>query len=216
MPAGTSPQVVLIHGWRLILGSLLLVLMTACVYMDQTIRLPENGISNDQPGRRSETALIVTPVADQRQITDHIGVKKTAFGIPTAKIYPDRNVAVWLRESVRTELRAAGFNIVRKGQTAPASTIELILVKFFVEPVMGWGTETFETNLAVRLRVTTAAGNSTERDYLTRGVAAGRDPGEKNYTPSLEQATAELMKRLVPDIMALTETSSQPFPHALP
>ena len=203
-------------GWHLILSSVLSILVTACVSMDQTVSLPESEISNEKPAKRSEGALVVPPVADQREIKDHIGLKKTAFGIPTAKIYPDRNVAVWLRESVRAELRAAGFNIVRKEETTSASTIELILLKFFVEPVMGWGTETFETDLAVRLRVTTAAGRSTERDYLTRGVAAGRDPSEKNYTPSLEQATAELIKRVVPDILALTRPPSEPGSQAVP
>ena len=203
-------------GWHLVLSSVLSILVTACVSMDQTVSLPESEISNEQPAKRSEGALVVPPVADQREIKDHIGLKKTAFGIPTAKIYPDRNVAVWLRESVRAELRAAGFNIVRKDETASASTIELILLKFFVEPVMGWGTETFETDLAVRLKVTPAAGRSTERDYLTRGVAAGRDPSEKNYTPSLEQATAELIKRVVPDILALTRPPSEPGSQAVP
>ena len=203
-------------GWHLVLGSVLSILVTACVITDQTVRLPESEISNEQPAKRSEGALVVPAVTDQRDIKDHIGVKKTAFGIPTAKIYPDRNVAMWLRESVRAELRAAGFNIVRKGETASTATVELILLKFFVEPVMGWGTETFETDLAVRLRVTAAAGRSTERDYLTRGVAAGRDPSEKNYTPSLEQATTELIKRLVPDIIALTRPPLEPGPQALP
>jgi uncharacterized lipoprotein YajG len=202
-------------GWHLVLGSVLSILVTACVITDQTVRLPESEISNEQPAKR-KGALVMPAVTDQRDIKDHIGVKKTAFGIPTAKIYPDRNVAVWLRESVRAELRAAGFNIVRKGETASAATVELILLKFFVEPVMGWGTETFETDLAVRLRVTAAAGRSTERDYLTRGVAAGRDPSEKNYTPSLEQATTELIKRLVPDIIALTRPPLEPGPQALP
>ena len=203
-------------GWHLVLSSVLSILVTACVSMDQTVSLPESEISKEQPAKRSEGALVVPPVADQREIKDHIGLKKTAFGIPTAKIYPDRNVAVWLRESVRAELRAAGFNIVRKDETASASTIELILLKFFVEPVMGWGTETFETDLAVRLRVTPSTGRSTERDYLTRGVAAGRDPSEKNYTPSLEQATAELIKRVVPDILALTRPPSEPGSQAVP
>ena len=182
--------------------------------MNQTVKLPESEIAHDQPGKHS--ALVVPPVADQREVTDHIGVRKGAFGIPTAKIYPDRNVAVWLRERVRAELRAAGFNIVRQSEAGSASTIELLLLKFFVEPVMGWGTETFETDLAVRLRVTTAAGRSTEREYLTKGVAAGRVPSEKNYTPSLEQAMEELLKRVIPDIIALTGPPLEPVPRPVP
>ena len=206
----------MIAGWHLILGSTLSVLVTACVFVNQTVKLPEGEISYEQPAKRSEGALIVPPVADQRQVTDHIGVKKSAFDITTAKIYPDRNVAGWLRERVRAELRAAGFNIVHKNETASGSTIELILLKFFVEPFMGWGTEIFETDLAVRLRVTLPGGTSTERDYFIKGMAEGRAPSEKNYTPSLEQATAELIKRLVPDIIALTASPSKPIPQALP
>jgi hypothetical protein len=200
---------------HLVFGSVLSILMTACVFMNQTVKLPESEIGHDTPGKRSG-ALVVPPVADQREVTDHIGVRKGAFGIPTAKIYPDRNVAVWLRERVRAELRAAGFTIVRQSEAASASTIELILLKFFVEPVMGWGTETFEMDLAVRLRVTTTAGRSTEREYLTRGVAAGRVPSEKNYTPSLEQATEELLKRVIPDIIALTGPPLEPVPQPVP
>ncbi|HEY3198563.1 MAG TPA: YajG family lipoprotein [Nitrospirales bacterium] len=202
--------------WSLVLGCVLSTLMAACVFTDQTVKLPEGEIVHEQPAKPGKGTLIVPPVADERELTDHIGVKKTAFGIPTGKVYPDRNVPAWLRESVKAELQAAGFNIARKNETGSAPTIELILLKFFVEPVMGWGTETFETDLAVRLRVTSAAGKSTERDYLTRGVAAGREPSEKNYTPSLEQATAELIKRLIPDIIALTGPPVNPATQALP
>ena len=199
-------------GGRLFLGCVLSLFLSACVFGNQTVRLPESVLSPEPRGKGTKGALVVPPVADQREVPDHIGVRKGAFGISTAKIYPDRNVPVWLRESVRAELRAAGFNIVRKSETGAASTIELILIKFFVESVMGWGTETFETDLAVRLRVTPATGRSTERDYHTRGVAEGRVPPEKNYTSSLEQATAELIKRLVPDIIALTGLPSETGP----
>jgi uncharacterized lipoprotein YajG len=202
-------------GCTLVLGVVLSLLMTACVAVDQTVKLPEVRVSDQGVGKPSAGVVIVSPVTDQREIRDYIGVKKTAFGIPTAKIYPDRNVAVWLRERLKAELRTAGFDIARKGQP-PSATVELALVRFFVEPVLGWDTEKFETDLAVRVKVTPPSGNSAEREYRTRGVAEGRTPSEKNYTPSLEQATAELMKRLVPDILDLAGRSSEAGPRALP
>ena len=202
-------------GCQLVLGVVLSLLTTACAVVDQTVKLPEGRVSDQGVGKRSAGVVIVSPVTDQREIRDHIGVKKTAFGIPTAKIYPDRNVAVWLRERLKAELRTAGFDIARKGEPASA-TVELALLRFFVEPVLGWDTETFETDLAVRVTVTPPSGSRAEREYRTRGVAEGQTPSEKNYTPSLEQATAELMKQLVPDILNLAGRSSEAGPRALP
>ena len=202
-------------GGQLVLGVVLSLLTTACAVVDQTVKLPEGRVSDQGVGKRSAGVVIVSPVTDQREIRDHIGVKKTAFGIPTAKIYPDRNVAVWLRERLKAELRTAGFDIARKGEPVSA-TVELALLRFFVEPVLGWETETFETDIAVRVTVTPPSGSRAEREYRTRGVAEGQTPSEKNYTPSLEQATAELMKQLVPDILNLAGRSSEAGPRALP
>jgi uncharacterized lipoprotein YajG len=202
-------------GWKLVLGIGLSLLLTACAAVDQTVKLPEDPVSDQGVGKSSAGVLIVSQVRDQREIKDYIGLKKTAFGIPTAKIYPDRNVAVWLRERLKAELRNAGFDIARHGEPASA-TVELALLRFFVEPVLGWDTEKFETDLAVRVKVTPPSGSRAEREYQTRGVAEGRAPSEKNYTPSLEQATAELMKQLVPDILDHAGRSSQAGPRALP
>jgi uncharacterized lipoprotein YajG len=202
-------------GCKVLLGVLVSLLMTACAVVGQTVKLPEGPLSDQGVGKPSAGAVIVSPVTDQRESKDHIGVKKTAFGIPTAKIYPDRNVAAWLRERLKAELRGAGFAIARKGEPDSA-TVELALLSLFVEPVLGWGTEKFETDLAVRAKVTTPSGSRADREYRARGVAEGLTPSEKNYTPSLEQATAELMKRLVPDILDLAGRSSKAGPHPLP
>jgi hypothetical protein len=56
----------------------------------------------------------------------------------------------------------------------------------------------------VRLKVTSGAGKIADREYAVTGVARGQRPKEKNYTPSIEYATAELMKRLVPEIISST------------
>jgi hypothetical protein len=179
--------------------------MSACALTDQTVRLPAH-TPYDWSGEPGGVAVVVLPVIDERDITDHIGVKKNGFGMSTAKIFPDRNVAVWLRERLKAELRAAGFETVPKSELSSAATIQVTLLQLFVEPVLGWGgeNEKFQTTLAGRVRITPSVGTVAERQYLVQGVAAGHVPREKNYTPSLAQATAELMKRLILDIRALT------------
>ena len=149
-------------------------------------------------------ATVVVPlVVDLREAPDHIGVKHL-FGMDTGKVFPDRNVAVWLRERLKTELRAAGVNTIRKRGNESAVVVQLLLMRFFSEPVFRWGQYDYETTLAVRLKLTSAAGEMADLEYVVTGVASGQSPGEKNYTPSVEHATAELMKRLVPEIISDT------------
>lgn len=141
------------------------------------------------------------PVIDLREATDHIGVKKNLFGFNTGKIFPDRNVAAWLRERLKAELRAAEVNTIRKRGNESAVVVQLILLRFFSEPMIRLGPDEYQTTLAVRLKVTSVGGDIADREYVAIGLATGQRPKEKNYTPSVEHATAELMKRLLPEII---------------
>jgi uncharacterized lipoprotein YajG len=202
-------------GYNLAVAILSGLLMTACALTDQTVKLPAHPPS-DWSGVPVGVSIVVLPVIDQRDIRDHIGVKKNSFGMPTAKIYPDRNVAVWLRERLRAQLRATGFETVQKNELPSAAMVQVALLQLFVEPVLGWGKkEKFQTTLAVRVRIMPTIGTRAEREYLIQEVTAGHGPREKNYTPSLEQATAELMKRLIFDIRALTAHRPAGQPTAL-
>jgi hypothetical protein len=148
--------------------------------------------------------VVVPLIVDLREAKDHIGVKKNLFGMDTAKVFPDRNVGVWLRERLKAELRAAGVDTIRRRGDQSAVVVQLLLMRLFSEPVFRWGVADYETTLAVRLKVTSPAGEIADREYVVTGVASGECPKEKNYTPSVEHATAELMKRLVPEIISNT------------
>jgi hypothetical protein len=119
----------------------------------------------------------------------------------TGKVFADRNVAVWLRERLRTELRSAGVNTIRKSENQSAMVVQLFLLRFFSEPLSRLGPDEYQTTLAVRLKVTSVAGEITDRQYVATGVARGHRPKKKNYTPSVQHATDELMNRLVAEII---------------
>ncbi len=176
----------------------------ACAFTDQTVKLPTIQFLIGRSPHPCRATVVVPLIVDLREATDHIGVKKNLFGMDT-KVFPDRNVAVWLRERLKTELRAAGVNTIRKRGNESAAVVQLFLMRLFSEPVFRWGDDDdYETTLAVRLKVTSGAGEITDREYAVTGVARGQRPKEKNYTPSMEHATAELMKRLVPEIISNT------------
>ena len=177
----------------------------ACAFTDQTVKLPTIEISGGAIAPPCRATVVVPLVVDLREATDHIGVKKNLFGMETGRVFPDRNVALWLRERLKTELRAAGVNTLRKRGNEPAVVVQLLLMRLFSEPVFrGGDDDDYETTLAVRLKVTSLAGEIAEREYAVTGVASGQRPKERNYTPSMEHATAELMKRLVPEIVSIT------------
>ena len=178
----------------------------ACAFTDQTVRLPSIEVSERTIAPLFGATVVVPLIVDLREAKDHIGVKKDLFGMGTAKVFPDRNVPIWLRERLTTELRSAGLNIIRKGGKESAVVVQVLLMRLFSEPVFRSGENDYdyETTLAVRLKITSAAGEIADRQYVVTGVARGESPKEKNYTLSVEHATAELMKRLVPEIKTST------------
>jgi hypothetical protein len=151
--------------------------------------------------------IIILPVVDKRTPADHVGIKKNVFGVPVAKTYPDRHVGTWLRQRLKAELRAAGFELVRAEVAGSVLTIELVLQKFFTEPILRWSSVDFESDLAVQMRVTHLHGLTVERSYYAKGVARGGEPAESNYTLAMEQATEYVMHRMVSDIIAAVQTS---------
>ena len=185
---------------HLTLCALLPSMTMACAFTDQTVKLPPTQISAAAIAAPYKATVLVPLIVDLRE-TDHIGVKKNLFGMDTGKVFPDRNVALWLRERLKTELRAAGVNTIRTRGNESA-VVQLFLIRLFSEPVFRGGADEYETTLAVRLKLTSEGGEISDREHVVIGVAGGQSPKEKNYTTSVEQATAELMKRLVPDIIS--------------
>jgi hypothetical protein len=177
--------------------------MMACAVTDQTVKLPTLQLAHAAIAPSYKATVVVPLIMDLREATDHIGVRKNLFGMDT-KIFPDRNVALWLRERLRAELRAAGVNVIRKHENESAAVVQLRLITLSSAPVFRWGHDDYETTLVVRLTVTSVGGGIIDREYVVTGVAGGQRPKEKNYTSSVEDATAALMRRLVPEIISIS------------
>jgi hypothetical protein len=206
----------------LILAALVSGILAACATTDQTVKLPateasvgamvgSGGGSSRVPGFAGAgpppamvgagRVIIILPIVDKRTPADHVGIKKNAFCVAVAKTYPDRHVGTWLRQRLRAELRAAGFNVVPVEAAGPALTIQLVLQKFFTEPVFHWPSVDLESDLAVQMSLTDSHGVAVERSYDAKGLARGEGPPESNYTRAMEQATEYIMHRMVPDIV---------------
>jgi len=196
----------LVPGIAVFAGSFLLI---GCSFTDQTVRLPSPKITPTLHSPAPGAVVVVPLIIDLREAVHYIGVKKNLFGTVTAKVFPDRNAPLWLREQLMTQLKAAGVKTVAKAADESAVLVQLFLKRMLSEPRWSWGAGDIATTLVVRLKVSSPTGETADRTYEVTGLASGEVPSEKNYTPSLERAAAELMKLLMPDILSMTSLSTQ-------
>src|SRR5262249_11917319 len=93
------------------------------------------------------------------------------FGNRAAQAGCQGNPAQWIAEFLGRELQASGFMVLTSedGAKDSALKIEGVLLKVFVEPVVGFWSTTVESDLSVRLVATSKTGLQAERTFFAKG-----------------------------------------------
>lgn len=195
-------------GWAVLALSLLSCL-SACAFTNVPLELPKT-VSTGLSGGDGRRVVVVSPFADARPAKDVCGIQKNQYEAETAKALCTADPSRWIAEVLSGALQAAGFAVQSDGAAAPgALVINGTLDKLFVEPLIGFTAITLETDMQVRLTVTSGTGLLAERTFFVKGIATGQVARAGNFQRSVDTAADQMVKDMVAAIITLANRYPQ-------
>jgi hypothetical protein len=181
-----------------------------CAFSDVHVTLPPT-VPNHLSGGDQRHVIVASPFADERANKERCGTQKNGYNAETALALCTPDPATWLANLLGVQLRAAGFQVVPPGTTPTPNTLVVsgALLKFFVEPLIGFTAITLETDVQVRLTVTSGSGLVADRTFFTKGVASGQVARAGNFETSAANAGQQIMDEMVAAIISLANRYPQ-------
>ena len=191
------------RGWMLLTA--LLSAVSGCALADVNVKPPEAGLEQPIPGGNQRQVIVTIPFQDARQSASRCGVQKGGWGNETAQAVCQGNPTQWIAEFLARELRASGFIVLTSEQGArdTALKVEGVLVKIFVEPVVGFWSTTVESDLNVKLVATTKTGLQAERMFFAKGEKTSVIWPQGIFNDSVERGSRDLLTKMVEAILEL-------------
>lgn len=181
------------------------VAVSGCALVDVNVKPPGSGLKTPIPGGNQRQIVVAVPFTDARDIKDRCGVQKGGYGDETAKAVCQGDPAQWLADLLANELRASGFTVLRSPEGARDSALKVdgVLMKIFVEPVVGFWTTTVESDFAVKLVATSRTGLEAERKFFAKGEITSVIWPQGIFNDSVENGVRSLLARMVNAIIEL-------------
>ena len=188
-----------------VLATMLVVAVSGCALVDVNVKPPGSGLKTPIPGGHQRQIVLIAPFTDARDIKDRCGVQKGSFGDETAKAVCVGDPAHWLADLLANELRASGFTVLRSPEGAKDSALKVdgVLMKVFVEPVVGFWATTVESDFAVKLVATSRTGLEAERKFFTKGEITSVIWPQGIFNDSVEDGVRSLLARMVNAVIEL-------------
>jgi hypothetical protein len=192
-----------LRGW--IVLPVTVLAWSGCALVDVNVKPPDAGLEAPIPGGNQRQVIVAVPFKDDRQITGRCGVQKGGYGNETAQAVCQGNPAQWIAEFLARELTASGFTVLPSEDGARASALKVdgALLKIFVEPVVGFWSTTVESDLNVKLVVTSKTGLQAERTFFAKGEKTSVIWTQGIFNDSVEHGSRDLLKKMVDSILEL-------------
>jgi hypothetical protein len=193
----------ILRGGRLL--AVVLLACSGCALVDVNVKAPESGLERPIPGGNQRQVIVAVPFQDTRPIPSRCGVQRGGYGNETANAVCQGNPAEWLAALLAHELAASGFTVLRSedGARATALKVEGVLLKFFVEPVVGFWSTTVESDVNVRLVATSRTGLQAERTFYVKGENTSVIWTQGIFNDSVAEGTRALLSQMVQAILEL-------------
>jgi hypothetical protein len=228
--AGAASTAVLLHSWRPTTSeeeprtdtlhdtvarmttrhrsSLLALLGLAyagCALVNVNVKAPESGLETPIAGGNQRQVIVAIPFQDARPNTGRCGVQKGGYGNETADAVCQGDPAEWIATLLARELRASGFTVLSSEQGARDSAVKVegVLLKVFVEPVVGFWTTTVESDFNVKLIATSKTGLHAERTFFSKGELTSIIWPQGIFNDSVRRGTRDLLSKMVEAILEL-------------
>ncbi len=181
------------------------LLLSACAFTEVQVTPGSQAIHTGISGGDQREIAVILPFADERQIKNRCGMKKNGYNMDTANAVCTQAPAEKLSTLLAEELKNAGFKISTPGNPkSPAGVkIDGTLLKFFVEPVIGFAMGTLETDIHIRLVASSQSGLKAERNFFVKGTQSALAGTDSNFQSSVDDATTQIVKQMVAAIVSL-------------
>jgi Uncharacterized lipoprotein len=193
----------MLRGWMLLI--VLLFTVSGCALVEVHVKPPEAGLEQPIPGGNQRQVIVIIPFQDARQSASRCGVQKNGWGAEMAQAVCQGNPTQWIAEFLARALTASGFTVLTSEQGArdTALKVEGVLLKFFVEPVVGFWTATVESDLNIRLVATSKTGLHAERLFFAKGEKTSIIWPQGMFNDSVERGSRDLLTKMVEAILEL-------------
>jgi hypothetical protein len=188
-----------------IMAALFAVAVTGCALVDVNVKPPDSGLKAPIPGGNQRQVIVTLPFTDARDIKDRCGVQKGGYGNETAKALCQGDPAQWLADFLAKELQKSGFTVLRSPEGAKDSALKVdgVLMKIYVEPVVGFWSTTVESDFAVKLVATSKTGLEAERKFFAKGEITNVIWPQGIFNDSVEDGVRSLLTNMVNAILEL-------------
>jgi uncharacterized lipoprotein YajG len=189
---------------RLILGlALCTTSVIGCAFGAETVTLPP-AVGSSLSGGDGRSVVVVVPFEDERAIRHRCGMKKNGYNMDTADLNCSEAPALWIADLIVDQLRAAGFQVSTDSlQQGGGLRVEGSLHKIFVEPLIGFSSVTYETDLHVQLTATSASGLEARRSFFVKARRGGMVATVGQANESMQQAAEKMANDVVAAIISL-------------
>lgn len=100
---------------RSILKAIVLLLLAAtlpaCAFVDNEVQLEQQDFTGLKPGTGVGRTVYLTLLEDKRIDKTKVGIVKNGFGMETAKVLTKDDPAIWVSNSLKTNMIKAGYQV---------------------------------------------------------------------------------------------------------
>lgn len=131
-------------------------------------------------------------------------MKKNGYNGDASDLLCAEAPSTWIARRLVADLRAAGIEVLEPPREAPVR-IEGTLLQFFTEPKIEAFQTSEETDIHVRLRVTTSDGLVAKRDLYVKGVESAMTPTDETIQASVDDAGNEIAHAMATSVLSLLD-----------
>ena len=185
--------------------AVLVLTCTGCALVNVRVKSPESGLETPIPGGNQRQIILTIPFQDSRSSMFRCGVQKGGFGNEIADAVCQGSPADWIPMLLARELEASGFTVLQseEGARDTALKIEGVVLKIFVEPVVGPWSTTVESDFDVKLVATSRTGLRAERTFFSKGERTSFIWPQSIFDDSVSRGTRDLLSKMVQAILEL-------------
>jgi hypothetical protein len=189
------------------LGALLM--LGACAFGDRKVTLAYQPQAEAPPasatpagtGAPANVMLVLLPFKDERPSKKIVGEVRNGWGMHTADVVAENDVAAWLTDGLRLELQKAGYRIVDETEAGPdAVRFEGTVARVFCTALFS-----YEAEVSFFAVVKKSGEAVIDRQYHgtgTAGVNMAATSG--SYKESLNEALRSALRSLLADLRIAT------------
>ena len=178
------------------------IFLSGCAF---GVRKPFLSYSPVLPAQHKNNIVIkVVPFKDERKTKDTVGYVRNSLGMKCAKVVPQNNVAKWVTDSLKSELRNAGYTV--SGGDNVSNVVQGSVLDIFCDTYL-----TYDGRAALKIVLKRGGKVILSKDYsVKKNGGMNLAATSKAFAKTLEMTLQEVLKQVVSDVnkLLLKQTAS--------